>query len=78
MFYTLCLLFFQDYDFSQFKALDTSLIDTVDAMLTERIPTLMSMLPTEDLELSTEDISGGVFDLMSNSPFSSGASEGLL
>ena len=46
-------------------------------MLTERIPTLMSMLPTEELELNTEDISGGVFDLMSNSPFSSGASEGL-
>ena len=55
-----------------------SLIDTVDAMLTERIPTLMSLLPTEELELNTEDISGGVFDLMSNSPFSSGASEGLL
>jgi len=67
----------REYDFSQFKGLDTALIDAVDAMLTERIPTLMSMLPTEELELNTEDISGGVFDLMSNSPFSSGASEGI-
>ena len=46
-------------------------------MLSERIPPLMSMLPAENLELNTDDITGGLFDLIDSNPFQSGASEGL-
>jgi len=56
--------------------LDSSLIDALDDMLNKKIPPLMSMLPNESLQLNTEDVSGGVFDLMENNPFQSGATEG--
>lgn len=46
-------------------------------MLTQRVPHLMSILPTESLALNTDDISGGVFDLIDNNPFQSGAGEGM-
>jgi len=45
-------------------------------MLEVTIPQLMSRLPQDELELKAEQVTGGVFDLISNNPFQSGASEG--
>ncbi|XP_067942390.1 EH domain-containing protein 3-like [Watersipora subatra] len=69
----------KDYDFTSFKSLDSSLIDAIDDMLSKKIPPLMSLLPSETLDLNVSGISGGVFDLLDldNNPFQSGGSEGV-
>lgn len=45
-------------------------------MLSVQVPKLMTMLPQDELKLSKTDVSGGIFDLMSDDLFRQGSSEG--
>ncbi|XP_076357366.1 EH domain-containing protein 3-like [Tachypleus tridentatus] len=67
-----------DYDFTKFHHIKLKLIETVDRMLAEDISRLMSMIPHEQIEsTSNGNVIGGAFEgVAEQSPFGYGRGEG--
>ncbi|XP_064623629.1 EH domain-containing protein 3-like isoform X1 [Lineus longissimus] len=67
----------KDQDFSKFQPLKPKLIERVDNMLADDIARLMQMIPQEEAIKSEQpSVKGGAFDMVENTPFSTGALEG--